>query len=258
MNHHHRPRLACALITKNAGPRFAEVLASVDWVDEIVILDSGSSDDTIEVAERAGAKVFQSEDWPGFGPQRQRAQQHVSADWVLWLDTDEVVTPELRQSIEAVISSEPDPSIAYEVNRLSDFFGRFIRRSGWYPDSVVRLHATNRYHYNDALVHERIEVPKGKLKSLSGDLLHYTSDDYRGYMAKSLQYADAWAEARHAKGKRTSVAGIIGRSFWCFLRKYLLQLGFLEGRHGLLLALQSSHYVFNKYFGLWVRQNKLK
>ncbi|BDY03088.1 glycosyltransferase family 2 protein [Ferrimonas sp. YFM] len=248
-------RLACAMITKNAGPRFAQVLESVNWVDEIVILDSGSSDNTLELAEQAGAKVFHSSDWPGFGPQRQRAQEHVTADWILWLDTDEVVTPQLRASIEAVLA-DPDPQLAYRVNRLSDFFGRFIRRSGWYPDAVVRLHARESYRYNDAMVHEAVAAPKEKVRALKGDLLHYTSDDFQGYMGKSLNYATAWAQARHAKGKRTSVAGIIGSSLWCFIRKYLLQLGCLEGRHGLLLALQSSHYVFNKYFALWVMQNR--
>ncbi|GAA5216372.1 glycosyltransferase family 2 protein [Corallincola platygyrae] len=252
-----RASLTVALITKNAGPRFKACLASVGWADEVVIVDSGSTDGTLEIAKAAGAKIVQSEGWPGFGPQRQRAQSEVSSDWVFWLDSDEVVTPELRRSIEAVLA-QPEPDFAYSVPRLTDFFGRFIRHSGWYPDRVVRLYAKDRYQYDDALVHEKVNVEKSKVKPLSGDLLHYTADEFHGYMAKSLRYANDWGQAKFAKGKRTGVFGIVGHSLACFVKKYFFQLGFLDGKHGFLLACQSTHYVFNKYLALWVLTQQSK
>ncbi|QIZ78949.1 glycosyltransferase family 2 protein [Ferrimonas lipolytica] len=250
-----RPKLACVMITKNAGVRFSQCLASVDWVDELVILDSGSTDNTIELARKAGAKVYQSQDWPGFGPQRQQAQTFVSADWILWVDTDEIVTAELRQSIEAALVDD-DPQLAYRINRLTDFFGKFIRHSGWYPDAVVRLHARDSYQYNNAMVHEKIEVAEHHVKTLDGDMLHYTSDNYYEYMRKSLRYANDWAEEMHARGRRTSIMRLVCSSIWMFIRKYIFQLGFADGKHGFMLAVQSSHYVFNKYFGLWVKQQQ--
>lgn len=250
-----RPRIAAALITKNAGPRFKQVLDSVSWVDQIVILDGNSDDGTLEIAREAGAKIHIDEHWPGFGPQRQSAQKLVDAEWVFWLDSDEVMTPELRSEIENVLT-DADPDYAFSVNRLTDFFGKFIRHSGWYPDSVVRLYATDRYQYNDALVHEKVDVPAGRVKRLKGDLQHFTSDSFLDYMHKSLRYADDWAEAKFQRGKRTSIAGIVGHSLGCFVRKYFLQAGFLDGKHGFLLACQSSHYVFNKYLALWVRSRK--
>ncbi|TAA46013.1 MULTISPECIES: glycosyltransferase family 2 protein [Corallincola] len=246
-----RATLAVAMITKNAGPRFAEALASVSWADQVVILDSGSTDDTLEIAKAAGAVVHASKAWPGFGPQRQAAQKLVTCDWLLWLDSDEVVTKELQHSINQLLTNA-DPNYAYSINRLTDFFGRFIRHSGWYPDRVVRLYATNRFHYDDALVHEKVLVSKDKVRPLSGDLLHYTADDFHDYMAKSLRYSNDWAKQKHAKGKRTTVVGILGHSLASFLKKYLIQRGFLDGKHGLLLAFQSSHYVFNKYLALWI------
>lgn len=249
--------LACAIITKDAGPRFSECLASVDWVDEIVVLDSGSSDATVELAERAGAKVFHSDTWRGFGPQRRLAQRNVKSDWILWIDSDEVVTEELRQSIERVMQN-PQVDTAYEISRLSDFFGKFMRHSGWYPDAVVRLHAKKTYQYNSAIVHEKLEVPKHLVKPLEGDLLHYTSDDYYDYMQKSLRYANDAADQLYAKGRTTTIPRILASSVWMFFKKYIFQLGFADGRHGLMLAFQSSHYVFNKYFGLWAKQHTLK
>ena len=245
-----RPSLAAALITRNAGPRFERCLDSLRWVDEIVVLDSGSSDDTVEIARRAGARVTVREDWEGFGVQRRRAQSLVASDWILWVDSDEIVTDELRDAIQAVMA-RPDPELAYSVNRMSDFFGRFITTSGWYPDRVVRLHARDRYRYNDAVVHEALECPRQCVRRLPGHLLHYTTDDVDAYLGKSLDYARTWARERHEQGRRVGPLGVLGRTAACFLRKYVFQRGFMEGGHGLLLALQSSQYVFTKYFTLW-------
>lgn len=250
-----RPKLTVVVMTQNAAHLIADCLASAAFADEMLVLDSGSTDGTIELAQQLGARVVVDPLWRGFGPQRQHAQTLVSHDWIFWLDSDERITPALRASIEQTVASSA-PTQAWQVNRLTDFFGRYIRHSGWYPDWVVRLHHRHHYRYNDAPVHEAIEVPRQQLSSLCGELLHHTSERLDEYLNKSTRYAITWGEARAAKGKRVTVAGVALRPLWTFLRKYLLQRGFLDGGHGLLLAIQSSHYTFTKYFALWVAQQR--
>ncbi len=248
-----RQAVSAVLIARNAESQLPACLQSIAWADEIIVLDSGSTDATVAIAEAAGAKVFQSEDWPGFGPQRQRAQAYASHDWIFMIDVDERVTPELQQSIEAVLA-KPDPDRVYRFNRLTDFFGRFMKTSGWYPDRVARLYHKDRFAYDNAAVHEKLECRPEQQVDLNGHLLHFTTPSYRNFIEKSARYACDWADARYARGKRTSVAGILGHTLGTFLRKYLLQRGVTEGRHGFLLACVSSIYTFHKYMALWTLQ----
>lgn len=248
-----RPTLAAVLIVKNEAENLADCLATLDWVDEIVVLDSGSTDSTREVAEAAGARFFVNADWPGFGRQRQLAQAHVQSDWVLWIDADERVTPELRASIEATLAN-PASDTVYSIPRLSWVFGRFIRHCGWYPDRVLRLYPKALTGYNDALVHEKVELGSNiKTARLSGDLLHYTYRDLQHYLVKSAGYAAAWAEQREKRGKKGSLTQGILHGVGCFLKMYLLRAGFLDGKQGLLLSLLSAHSTFVKYADLWIR-----
>ena len=165
------PTLSVAMIVKNEAHHLAQCLDTIkDWVDEIVILDSGSTDATQQIAEQYGAKFYQNTDWPGFGKQRQLAQQYVTSDYVLWLDADERVTPELRQSILTAISQDT-PNTVYKIPRLSEIFGSKIRYSGWYPDYVIRLYRKNFTQYGDQLVHEKVELPiNTNIQKLNGDL----------------------------------------------------------------------------------------
>ena len=200
--HPQRPTLAVALIVKNEADNLAACLASVaDWVDEIVVLDSGSTDATVSIAESLNARVFINADWPGFGKQRQLAQSHVQADWVLWLDADERVTPELRDEILAVLQNPPADTV-FAMPRLSWAFGRFIRHSGWYPDYVLRLYPTQLTQYDDSLVHEKVLLPpNSKIQTLKTNLLHYTYRDMPQYLAKMSQYSNLWAEQKRMKVK---------------------------------------------------------
>lgn len=248
-------KLSAVLITKNAGPEFAKCLKSLAFADEIVILDSGSTDETLAVAEQFGARTFQSDDWPGFGPQRQRAQSHAQGEWLFWIDTDEVVTPELASSIQHAIEQGREKQV-FQVKRLSWFFGRFIRHSGWYPDKVVRLYRRDDYGYDDALVHEKVHFPGASVETLGGDLLHYTATNFPDYMAKSVRYAEDWAEGRARRGKKASLFSACTHSAGAFVRKYLLQRGFLDGRHGFLLAVTTAIYAFNKYAALWIKSRR--
>lgn len=254
-----KPTLAIALIVKNEGAILGACLDSVkDIADEIVILDSGSTDDTEMVARRYTDKFYVNTPWPGFGPQRQIAQQYITADWVLWLDADEHVTPELAASIRQILANPPSQTI-YAVSRLSWAFGQFIRHSGWYPGYVERMYPTQLTSYNDSLVHESVRVPAGaKVEKLRGDLLHYTFRDLHSYLVKSAQYANAWAEQRYRQGKRASLFGATVRSLARFFRTYFLKAGFLDGKAGFLIAILSVQSVFNKYSALSLMHDREK
>lgn len=243
-------RISVVMIAKNAADILPECLASVAWADEVVLLDSGSTDTTVDIARQAGVKVFVNENWQGFGIQRQRAQDYASGDYILMIDTDERVTPELAASLKAVLA-DPQPGAVYSIARRNLFLGRFMRHSGWYPDRVTRLYARERYRYNDNQVHESLNAPDAKIIPLAGDLLHLTCRDFAGFQRKQLSYATAWAHERHQRGKKVSLAGILSHTLGAFCKTLLLRAGFLDGKQGWLLAVVNAQYTFNKYTELW-------
>lgn len=244
--------IAAVLIVKNEQAHLRACLETLSWVDEIVVLDAGSRDATLDIARAFTDKVVVNDDWQGFGVQRRRAEALVESDWILMVDADERVTAALRESILAALAA-PEPAI-YTLPRLSWCFGDFIRHSGWYPDRVARLYPRGRAGYDAALVHEKLENPEGlPVRDLQGDLLHYTYRDLRHYLEKSAHYAEAWAEQRRARGQRGSLGAGVVHAVGCFLRMYLFKAGFLDGRQGLLLALLSAHSTFAKYADLWIR-----
>ncbi|EER48318.1 UDP-glucose--lipooligosaccharide glucosyltransferase [Actinobacillus minor 202] len=248
------PTLSVAMIVKNEAQDLAACLDTVKgWVDEIVILDSGSTDDTEQIAEQYGAKFYVNTDWQGFGKQRQLAQQYVTSDYVLWLDADERVTPELKQSILQAVKNDEQNAV-YKIGRLSEVFGRQIRHSGWYPDYVVRLYRTTFAKYGDELVHEKVHFPKeANVKKLTGDLLHFTYKDVHHYLVKSASYAQAWSVQKAKAGKKASLFDGVTHALGCFVKMYLLKAGFLDGKQGFLLAILSAHSTFVKYADLWNR-----
>lgn len=243
-------RLSVVMIAKNAADLLPDCLASVAWADEIVLLDSGSGDNTTEIARAAGAKVFVDTDWQGYGIQRQRAQSFATGDYVLMIDTDERVTPELQQSLLSVLAT-PQPGAVYSIARQNYFLGRFMRHSGWYPDRVMRLYERERYQYNSNLVHESLECASAKVIPLSGDLRHLTCRDFASFQRKQLSYATAWAQERHQRGKKASIAGIFAHTLGAFLKTLILRAGVLDGKQGWLLAVVNAQYTFNKYTELW-------
>lgn len=251
------PTLSVAMIVKNESQDLAQCLETVKgWVDEIIILDSGSSDNTKEIALQYGAKFYENTDWQGFGKQRQLAQQYVTSDYVLWLDADERVTPELKQSIQQAVSNNEQNTV-YQIPRLSEVFGKQIRHSGWYPDYVVRLYKKELAQYNTALVHEKVIYAENtKITALSGDLLHLTYKTLQQYLIKSANYGELWAEQKFKEGKTSSLGKAITHALSSFIKMYLLKKGFLDGKQGLLLAILSSYSVFTKYSALWIKQIK--
>lgn len=249
------PRLSAVIITKDAAGKLKNCLASLGFVDEILVHDGGSTDATVRLAREYGARVVTAEDWQGFGIQRRRAQASATGDWILMIDSDERVTPELAREIQAAVAAD-DPLTAYAVPRRTWAFGRYLRHGGWWPDYIVRLYHRDHARYDDALVHERVRLDPGtRLARLKNPLLHHTYASLHDYLVKSAGYAAAWAEARRRAGRNTSLFAGTLHAAGCFLRMYLFRGGFLDGRAGWLLALLSSHSTFVKYADLWLRSH---
>ena len=226
-----KKRLSVVLIARNEASLLQECLESVAWADEIVLLDSGSEDETVEVARSFGALVFRNAQWPGFGKQRQLAQSHATGDYILMIDADERVSPELRLSIENALK-DPQENTVYSLGRSNLFLGKFMRHSGWYPDRVNRLYPAH-FRYNDDLVHESLETDGTRVLPLQGDLLHLTCRDFFAFQRKQLGYAQAWATQRHQQGRRCSFFSVISHTLGAFVKTWILRAGFLDGKQGL-------------------------
>lgn len=242
-----QPTLGVALIALNAAPRLAQCLDALAFADRIVLIDGGSRDGTAEIARAHGAQVLVETDWPGFGPQKNRALDALDTDWILSIDTDEVVTPELAQSIRAAIAA-PQADV-YAVDRLSSFCGQLIKHSGWYPDWIPRLFKRGAARFSDDLVHERL-VFSGPVQRLEGTLLHYSYEDLETVLRKLDAYSSAGARQRFAAGQRGGLGKALARGAWAFLRTYVLRRGFLDGRAGLMIAIFNAETVYYRFLKL--------
>jgi glycosyltransferase involved in cell wall biosynthesis len=245
------PRLSVIIITKNEILNLAACIRSVGFADEVVVVDSGSTDGTLELARGAGARLIEATDWPGFGPQKNRALDAATGDWVLSLDADEQVTPELAAEIERAMAQ--GTSQAFTVNRRSNFCGQYMKHSGWYPDRVLRLFRRGTARFSDDLVHERV-IAQGEVGRLRGDLLHNSMPTIEMVIDKLDRYSTAGAQSLHRKGVRGSMAKALGHGLWAFLRTYVIKLGFLDGRLGFALALSNAEGTYYRYFKLWLLQ----
>lgn len=232
------------IITLNEEARIGRCLDSVAWADQIVVVDSGSTDGTVTICQAAGAEVYHR-DWPGYGPQKNRALEFATGEWVLSLDADEYLSPELTIEIRNRLE-DPGGCNAFRLPRLSTFCGRAMRHSGWWPDPVLRLFRRGRARFSDDLVHERV-VADEPVTTLRG-LLHHESvrtlDEAR---AKVDAYSTAGAEALHARGRRSSLMAAVSRGGWTFLRTFILQAGFLDGRMGFHLAVANARGSFHRH-----------
>lgn len=241
-------KVSAAIITRNAAADLERCLRSLDFADEIVVLDQDSRDDTAEVCRRHGAVLHQTP-WLGFGPTKQRAVEMCRNRWVLSVDSDEEVSPPLRQAILALPDQPPCP--AYQVNRLSRFLGRWIRHCGWHPEHVVRLFDRQRCAFNANLVHEGVECP-GPVGRLPGLLLHYAYDTMEQYVQKLDRYTTLAAQQMRDGGKSARPAGAVFRGQAAFWKMWLWRGGFLDGWQGMVLCLGSGFSVMVKYTKLWL------
>ena len=239
------PRLSLIVITKNEEAAIARCLRSAGFADEIVVLDNASTDRTAEIARVLGARVIASPDWPGFGPQKNRALAQASGDWVLSLDADEWIEPALAAEIEAVIA-RPDAADGYEIPRRSRFCGKIVRHGDWRGDRVLRLFRRGRGRFSDDRVHERVIV-EGRVGRLASALEHDSIKDPADAADKIDRYATAAAEELAAEGRTSSAAKAAFRGWAAFLRGYLLRLGFLDGLTGLRVADYNRRYTYEKW-----------
>ena len=240
--------LSVIVITKNEAAVIARCVASVAWADEIIVFDTESNDGTADIARGLGAKVTSAPDWPGFGPQKNRALALATGDWVLSIDADEWVTAELRAEIEKAIAA-PDFLPAYRLPRLSSYCGRVMRHSGWWPDHVTRLFQRGAARFSDDLVHERLIVD-GVTGSLQQPLRHEAIRDLDDALGKMASYSTAGAKMLHARGKSASLLSAIAHGAWTFVRTYFLRAGFLDGREGFMLAVSNAEGAYYRYLKL--------
>jgi glycosyltransferase involved in cell wall biosynthesis len=246
------PRLSAILITMNEAGNIAECLDTLAFCDERIVVDGGSTDDTVRIAERQGARVI-SNKFEGFGAQKEFARSLATDEWVLSIDADERVSPALAQEIqEAVMRDNAD---GYEVPRRSRFCGRLMNHSGWSPDYVLRLFRRDGARFSTDVVHERV-ICNGKILRLKEPLEHYPVLKLEDALSRMDRYSTAGAEQLIAKGGSVSFSSGISHGLWTFLRTYLLRGGFLDGREGFLLAVANAEGTYYRYMKAWLASRR--
>ncbi|MGZ8164789.1 MAG: glycosyltransferase family 2 protein [Methylobacter sp.] len=240
------------IITRNEASHIARCLESVSWVDEIIVLDSGSGDATVAICREYTDKVYET-DWPGFGIQKQRALDKAGGEWVLSIDADEVVTPELRREIEQAIKLSGYNG--FQIPRLSSYCGRQIRHGGWWPDYVLRLFRRNAGHFTDSVVHEQVIV-QGQTGQLHSPLLHDAFINLDEVLHKVNCYSSLGAKMLYQRGVRSSLSKAIFKAFWTFIRTYWIKAAFLDGKQGLMLSISNAEGTYYKYVKLLELQNR--
>ena len=243
--------LSVIVITRNEAHNIEKCLHSVSFADQLVVLDSGSTDRTVELARACGAEVTVDPEWPGFGIQKNRALALARSEWVLSLDADERVTPELRDEIIAALSA-PTADV-YSIGRLSKYCGQTMYYSGWYPDLVTRLFRKNCAYFSDDLVHEKL-LTKKQVGKLSALILHESFVNLESVLKKVNQYSTAGASMAILQGKRSSLAKAVWRGSWAFFRTYFLRLGCLDGQMGFVLAISNAEGTYYRYLKIWLAQ----
>ena len=250
-------KISATIITFNEEENVRAACESVAWADEILVVDSRSTDRTRELAAECGARVL-VRDWPGFAAQKQFAAEAASHDWVFSLDADERVSEELLASVRALRGAEESRlADGYRVARRSFYMGRWIRGGGWYPDHQLRLYRRTRGRWEGAHVHESVRVAKGaRVETLSGDLLHYSMRDASHHHRMiGERYAPLAARQMFEAGRRTTPLRIATAAPAAFTRSFILKGGFRDGLAGLAIASFAAHHAFLKHLMLWEMQN---
>lgn len=241
--------LSVIIITKNEEANLQACLESVRFADQWVVVDSASTDATRAIATAFGAEVTPTAVWPGYGPQKNLALSLANRDWVLSLDADERVTPELALEIQQAM--QRPGAQAFEIPRLTQFCGQWIHHCGWTPDHVLRLFRRGQAEFSPDLVHERVVLKSGGVAQLQSRLLHYSYPTPAHYWRKLEQYSTAWAAQSHALGKKSSMPRALTSAVVAFVKSYVFRLGFLDGAMGLAVCVMQAQAAFGKYFALY-------
>jgi len=242
------PPVSVVIITFNEESNIKAALESARWADEIVVLDSFSTDGTVAIAREYTDRVYQ-EPWRGFSGQKAKAVSLAEHDWVFVLDSDERFTPELATEIKGLMASGPDKD-GYRCARRNHFMGREIRYGGWYPDYSVRLFDRRKGKFGERSVHEAVEVD-GAVGTLKNPMLHFTYTGVSDYLARMDRYSSLAADELRKAGRTAGVSDMFLRPPITFIKMFFMKQGFRDGMHGLVIALLYAFYTFSKYAKLW-------
>jgi glycosyltransferase involved in cell wall biosynthesis len=244
-------KLSVTVITKNEAADIGDALASVAWADEIVVVDSHSSDDTVAIARRYTDRVI-ARDWPGYGNQKNYAASIASHDWILSLDADERVTPALADEIRRVLAGAPTES-GFRIPRVTRHLGRWIRTTDWYPDPQLRLYDRRSAEWTGRRVHESVKA-RGAVGRLNGELQHYAYRDISDHLETIDRYTTYAACQMFEEGRRAGLMEIAGHPPLAFLRNYIARGGIRDGAVGFVVSAMNAYYVFLKFAKLWELQ----
>ena len=249
-------KISSIIIAKNEELNIRRCIESqLECIDEIIIIvDEDSSDKTLEIIKSFSQIKFEITKWMGYAKTKQYAVSLASNDWILWIDADEVITPELCNDLNKFKDSSSTLS-AYSIPRLANFLGRWIKHSGWYPGRVVRIFNKNKASFSEKDVHEDLIV-NGEIGELQSNLEHYTDPSIKHYFEKFNNYTSLAAEELKRNNKKFHLSDIILRPVFIFIKMYVIKLGFLDGVQGFILAIFSSAYVFTKYSKFWEIKRK--
>ncbi len=248
--------LSVIIITKNEEHCIANCLKSVSWCDEIIIVDSGSTDNTVAICRKFTDKIFINNNWQGFGYQKNLALAKATGKWILSIDADEQIPTELQQEIELVINNSK--LSAFRIPRLSKYCGKRMRHSGWFPDYIIRLFKRNYANFTNDLIHEKVQVNDDKIGTLQTSLLHNSFISLEEVLEKVNSYSSANAKMHYEKDKQSSLKQAILHGLWAFIRTYLLRAGFLDGREGFMLAVSNAEGTYYRYLKLMYLQENAK
>ncbi len=243
-------KLSIAIITKNEEKNIERCLKSVQWADEIVVVDNGSTDRTLDICRQYEAKIIRSE-WLGFGLLKQLAVNSATNDWIFSIDSDEEVSDALRLKVQAIL--ERPQFHGYRIKRVSFYLGKRIRFCGWHRDYPLRLFNRRCGNFNDHIVHESVRLT-GAVAKIEEPILHYTYPTIQSHVERMNRYTDLGTEKLIAQRKSASILAAVMRGMAKFIKMYLLQQGFRDGRIGFVLCYNSAFGVYLKYLKLWEQQ----
>lgn len=241
-------KISAAIIARDEADNISDAIKSVSFADQVVVGDTGSVDNTAEIARAAGAEVY-NVSFEGFGNTKNKTFEFCRGDWIISIDADERVTPELAGNIQHLIADGPRCE-GYLINRLTYFLGKPVRHSGWYPDFLPRLFKKGRGRYSSNLVHEIMEID-GDVEKVDGLLLHYSYKSLDRYLDKLNEYSSLSAREMLERGRKFNPLDLIFRPPLVFFKMYVSKAGFLDGFNGFILAVLSSYHVFVKYARLY-------
>jgi glycosyltransferase involved in cell wall biosynthesis len=243
-------RLSIIIVAKNEAINIVDCVRSARFADEVIVLDSGSTDGTPDLASAEGARVVNT-DWPGYGPQNNRGIDLAGGDWFFSLDADERISPELAAEIRAAIDRSDVEG--FRVPRTSMFCGRFMKHGGWNPDYTRRLSRRAKGRFTEHYLHANLRI-EGRIGTLRNPIVHYSYRSMEAVLEKLNRYSSASARDMITAGRKGSLGRAIGHGVWAFFRTYILRLGFLDGRFGFMLAVSNAEGTYYRYIKLWLAQ----